>query len=400
MVFGLSTMASTAAALLLLGSSAHAATATAGVCSILDYKDVAVNATSGATDWGLAIWKAYTDCIVPGNGSTLLIPKGTYDVNALPTFTASKWTLQLEGTVNFLFDPIKNAGKTLFTWNSASNIEFCGKGTIQGNGDLWRPNRDLSKYPRRPRLVRFDNCSRVKMHGLTLLNSPMFHITQNNGNNSEFHHLTIKADNIGATDGFDVSGFNNHVHNVQVENGDECVTVKTPTNYFLAENITCTNSGGNQIGSFGKVGGVVAIQNVHYRNCTMIGSQVGARIKSWPTTDGYIRNVLFEDFKIQDTAYVMEINEFWCDGKDPVKFCPPATGSMRVSNVTFRDFVGTQAAASKRPVVRINCVNATSSGGDSCTDIRVEDAAVTSTTNLPYAFAHACGTGAGLPACC
>lgn len=52
------------------------------------------------------------------------------------------------------------------------------------------------------------------------------------------------ADHIGETDGFDMSGDNNYVHDVSVENGDECVTVKTPTNGFVAENIQCFYSAG------------------------------------------------------------------------------------------------------------------------------------------------------------
>ncbi len=43
----------------------------------------------------------------------------------------------------------------------------------------------------------------------------------------------------GATDGFDVSGNHNIVRNVEVTNGDECVTVKNPTYNFTAENIIC-----------------------------------------------------------------------------------------------------------------------------------------------------------------
>jgi hypothetical protein len=34
--------------------------------------------------------------------------------------------------------------------------------------------------------------------------------------------------NSGATDGFDVYGNNNYVHDVSVENGDECVRAHSP----------------------------------------------------------------------------------------------------------------------------------------------------------------------------
>jgi len=94
----------------------------------------------------------------------------------------------------------------------------------------------------------------------------MFHMTII-GNNNVVHDQKVVADTIGTTDGYDISGNNNYAHDLSVQNGDECVTVKTPTNGFRAERITCIGTAGCNIGSFGS-GGAAAVENVSYDTVT------------------------------------------------------------------------------------------------------------------------------------
>ncbi|KAI8843805.1 pectin lyase fold/virulence factor [Chytriomyces cf. hyalinus JEL632] len=357
------------------------------VCNMLTYAG-----ESKLADYGPAIWKAYTDCIQTKKGNVLLIPEGTYDVNMFGQFTrASDWTFQLDGNLNLLFAPDRNAG-TLLQWNRASNVVLQGKGTIFGNGGIWRPNGDLGKYTR-PRLVRFQDCTNIRVYGINLINAPMFHLTLDRCNDSIIDGVTIKADHIGTTDGIDIAGNNNIVRNVSVENGDECVTVKTPTNGVLIENITCVYTGGCQMGSFA-ANGHAEVQNVHYRNVTLIGSQTAAYVKAYPGTTGYIKDVLYEDFHMQDTAYVVGIDSHWCHGP-----CGPETGNLAVSNVTYRNFWGTQASNSARPLVKLDCLQA----GGGCSNINFEEFTVKSGRGTANYIKNACGVGSiphgGLGAC-
>ncbi|KAJ3242617.1 hypothetical protein HDU81_000062 [Chytriomyces hyalinus] len=357
------------------------------VCNMLTY------ASQGKlADYGPAIWKAYTDCIQTKKGNVLLIPEGTYDVNMFGQFTrTSDWTFQLDGNLNLLFAPDRNGG-TLLQWNRVSNVVLQGKGTIFGNGAIWRPNGDLGKYSR-PRLVRFQDCTNIRVYGINLINAPMFHLTLDRTNDSIVDGVSIKADHIGTTDGIDIAGNNNIVRNVSVENGDECVTVKTPTNGVLIENITCVYTGGCQMGSFAQ-NGHAEVQNVHYRNVTLIGSQTAAYVKAYPGTTGYIKDVIYEDFHMKDTAYVVGIDSHWCHGP-----CGPETGNLAVSNVTYRNFWGTQASNSARPLVKLDCLQA----GGGCTDIKFEDFTVKSGRGTANYIKNACGFGTiplgGLGAC-
>jgi rhamnogalacturonan hydrolase len=46
------------------------------------------------------------------------------------------------------------------------------------------------------------------------------------GENAEVYNLVLRGPFIGGIDGIDISGSNIWVHDVEVTNGDECVTVK------------------------------------------------------------------------------------------------------------------------------------------------------------------------------
>lgn len=62
--------------------------------------------------------------------------------------------------------------------------------------------------------------------------------------NGEVYNLIIRGGNKGGLDGIDVSGANVWLHDIEVSNRDECVTIKNPAQYMLVENIYCNWSGG------------------------------------------------------------------------------------------------------------------------------------------------------------
>lgn len=63
--------------------------------------------------------------------------------------------------------------------------------------------------------------------------------------------MVIHGGNEGGLDAVDVWGSNIHIHDIEVSNKDECVTVKSPASNMLIENIHCNWSGGCAIGSLG-----------------------------------------------------------------------------------------------------------------------------------------------------
>jgi rhamnogalacturonan hydrolase len=87
------------------------------------------------------------------------------------------------------------------------------------------------------------------IHDIALVDSPAFHLTLDTCNQGEVYNMIIRGGNEGGLDGIDLWGFDLWVHDVEVTNKDECVTVKNPSNHILVENIYCNWSGGCSMGS-------------------------------------------------------------------------------------------------------------------------------------------------------
>lgn len=153
--------------------------------------------------------------------------------------------------------------------------------------------------------------------------------------------MAIRGTNLGGSDGVDISGgytpdaspevtdllglgVNHWVHDVEVTNRDECVTVKSPASNFLIERIWCNQSGGSAIGSLSDG---TAIQNIIYRNVYTNGGNQIFMIKS-NGGSGYVRNVLFQNFIAQGTAYGLDVNQYW-------ESTPGSGAGVALSNITF-----------------------------------------------------------------
>jgi len=89
------------------------------------------------------------------------------------------------------------------------------------------------------------------IHDIALVDSPAFHLTLDTCNQGEVYNMIIRGANEGGLDGIDLWGFDIWVHDVEVTNKDECVTVKSPANHILVEDIYCNWSGGCAMGSLG-----------------------------------------------------------------------------------------------------------------------------------------------------
>ena len=84
-----------------------------------------------------------------------------------------------------------------------------------------------------------------------------------NSSNGELYNLVVRGADIGGSDGFDLSGSNLYVHDVEVTNRDECVTIKNPSSNYEINRVWCNQSGGCAIGSLGSG---TAIENIVYKN--------------------------------------------------------------------------------------------------------------------------------------
>ncbi|CDO76327.1 Glycoside Hydrolase Family 28 protein [Trametes cinnabarina] len=316
------------------------------ICNVLDY-----GGSIGSADIGPAISSAFTNCVLKHSGSTLYVPAGNYNMQTWVTLNGgSKWAFRLDG----LITRAAPTGGNMIAVQNANDFEFYSAnsaGGIQGLG---------------PRLIRIVTSNNWSIHDLILVDSPEFHLVIQQGSNGEVYNMAIRGANLGGSDGVDVWGSNYWIHDVEVTNRDECVTVKSPANNILIERIWCNQSGGSAIGSLSDG---TAIQDIVYRNVYTNGGNQAFMIKS-NLGSGYVRNVLFQNFISRGTAYGLDINQYWSSQS------PGSGAGVQLSNITFQNWDGNVVDGVQRPPVQLICAD-----GAPCFDITLNNVNMWSQTD-------------------
>lgn len=70
------------------------------------------------------------------------------------------------------------------------------------------------------------------------------------------------------------------------------------------------------------------------QNISVIRGNNIAFIKTYPGGSGYVANVTFANFRSKASTFGMNVNQYWQNTYEP------DTGSVTLSNLTFRNFSG------------------------------------------------------------
>lgn len=227
---------------------------------------------------------------------------------------ASGWAFQLDGLITLTTDG--DFGGNAIVIENGDDIEFFSSnnlGAINGQGYVMR--RDGTDQ--NARLLRFISVSNLSVHNVILIDSPVFHLIFNEVSNLDCYYITIRGADVGATDGIDLICTDNcHIHDFEVTNRDECVSVKTPSNNVLIEDAYCNHSGGMSIGSLDAditdSADAAAVSNITMRNIYSYKSTSILLIKTWPGGDGatgYVKDSVFENFWSYDCTYGLDIDQ-------------------------------------------------------------------------------------------
>ncbi|KAH8646352.1 glycoside hydrolase family 28 protein [Xylariales sp. PMI_506] len=335
-------------------------------CSVLDYGAANDNSTDAADSFEAA----FNECVLPNPGSRLVVPEGEYLLNRSILLPGGvKWALQLEGLITLAYGgnyAVNRDGLNLLdaiVIYNATDFELyssTGLGAVQGQGYIYRNSNNAI----RNNIVRIVSSTDVAVHDLILVDSSKFHLVLDGVENLEAYHLTIRGANLGSYDGVDAIGTNYHIHDIevpkillstsphsvilkfspkilQVTNRDECVSVKSPSNHALVENLLCNQAGSGT--SIGSLNVSASIANIHVRNVSIIQGNNVAFIKTYPGGSGYVTNVTFENFRSKASLYGLDINQYWQNT------LTPDTGSVTLSNIVFKNFSGSVANGVQRP---------------------------------------------------
>jgi polygalacturonase len=247
------------------------------------------------------------DTAAAAGGGIVLVPAGKFLTG--PFTLASSINLHLDkGAVILIsndltnYPIVKNRYQDSITASGAHDLEISGEGTIDGQGEAWwtafRANQAMTH---RPYLIKLSNITRLRVHGVTLINSPMFHLVPQNSTDVTIQGITIKAPaDAPNTDGIDPSGWNFLISDCAIDTGDDNIAIKpngsrAPGNKnFTVKNCVFRHGHGCSIGG-GTAGG---IEDLTVSNCTFDQTDYGIRIKTVRGNGGRLRNCIYENLKM------------------------------------------------------------------------------------------------------
>jgi len=354
-------------ALMVLGLMLAGVLAQAAEAKVLDVREFGAKGDGKTLDT-VAIQKALDDCGKAGGG-VVRLPAGTY--LSQPLQIRSKTTLLLEeGAMLKATDDPKDylpadvlwadvlAGKSkgpfthFLSGKKLTDVSITGKGIIDGSGARWwepaeEARRKVSGFTLpRPDLVRLAGCKNVKVTGVTLQNSPKFHLVPEDCDDVLIEGVTILApDGAANTDAIDPSRCRRvTISKCLLDVGDDNVAIKSgrkvPGREFACEDITITDcifkhGHGLSIGSE-TVGGV---RNVIVRRCQFEGTENGIRIKSYRGRGGRVEDIVYEDLTMKDVVGAITITSYYpkipaTDSAQAVTEETPKYQNIRIANLT------------------------------------------------------------------
>lgn len=325
----------------------------------------------GKTTDTAALQRAIDACSGAGGG-TVLVPAGRYLTG--PLSLASKIDLKLDKGAELLLsdntadykltgDPGRQRFQDCITAHDCHDLAITGNGTIDGQGAMWWANYVQPGKPHRPFLVVLDHCQRVLVQGVTLENSPMFHLYAPRCQDLRVEGVTIHApENAKNTDGFDPSGWNILANHCTFDVGDDCIAVKPShpivegepsCKNILIENCTFLHGHGMSIGGQ-TPGGLV---DMTVRDCKFDGTDAGIRMKAPRGQGGLVEKVLYDNLTMKDVKIPILVTSYYEDNSPGATPVDPAQDMA-------------QAVTPTTPIWRhIAITNVTATGARTCGEI-------------------------------
>jgi polygalacturonase len=208
----------------------------------------------------------------------------------------------------------------LISATNVTDVAITGSGTIDGSGNefwIWSDKAARSYPPGRrnvgrPHLIVFNGVQRLHIDGVTLTNSPMYHLVPT-GSDMLIENIRVVAPSDAPnTDAIDPAGTRIVIRNCEIDNGDDNVAVHAGSKDVLIEDITCLHGHGISVGSGTRAG----LAHMIVRRCTFDGTDNGLRIKSFRGNGGEVHDIWYSDITMKNVGRPFDINMLY-HGNDP-----------------------------------------------------------------------------------
>ncbi|KIJ65995.1 glycoside hydrolase family 28 protein [Hydnomerulius pinastri MD-312] len=293
-------------------------------------------------------------------------------------------SIELEGTVKFTDNMtywINNGfyfefqDQIAFWIIGGENIRVSGGGTIDGSGQVWYDAFATNATLLRPILFTVYQATNVVIENIKMINGPEWINFVNEGQNILYNGITINATSNSTnlaknTDGWDIYRSDNVVIiNSNINNGDDCVSLKPNSTNIVASYLYCNGSHGISVGSLGQYAGAYDIvENFTSTNVHMYNAENGARIKAFAGQGvgaGIVKNVTFSYFTEGNVDDPLVIDQCY---ETNATECAAYPSNVYIQDIVFTNFYGTSSGNEKSVVASLAC-----SPGARCSDISVDN---------------------------
>ncbi len=322
-----------------------------------------------------SIKQAISACHKAGGGK-IIIPAGIYMTGPIHLMSNVNLHLEENAVLKFYFDPEKYLPLVFSRWEGVElmnysplvyaygqeNIAITGKGTLDGQAGKgrwwdWRKNptwgwqegkvsqsenRNIlfemaeNKVPVKERVfpdgsllsppfVQLYNCKSILIDGITIINSPMWHLHTVLSQDITIQNLNISSFGPNS-DGCIVESCKDVIiQNCKIRTQNDCISLKSgrnedgrriniPTENVIIDNCNLQSGiGAFTIGSETSGG----IQNAFIKNCQMTSPYMGfgIRLKSNSLRGGLVRNVHFKNIEISQVSNaVISLSMYYNEG--------------------------------------------------------------------------------------
>ncbi|KAG6394807.1 hypothetical protein SASPL_145397 [Salvia splendens] len=251
------------------------------------------------------------------------------------------------------------------TFKSVTGVSIRG-GTLDGLGaNLWACKDSGKKCPEGATSMTFLNSNKIRINGLTSINSQKFHIIFDGCNNAKLQNIKISApDESPNTDGIHTARSSLvSITNSRIATGGDCISMSPGTSNVFVQNVACGPGHGISIGSLGWELNEAGVENVTVKSCVFSGTQNGVRIKTWARhSNGFVKNIYYEDLTMVNAENPIVIDQNYCPNNQN---CPDQSSGVKISGVTYKNIHGTSATEVE---VNLEC-----SKTEPCTEITLDD---------------------------
>jgi DNA sulfur modification protein DndE len=221
-------------------------------------------------------------------------------------------------------------GKDLTTWypseKSLLGNNTKGAGNIASGFDI--TNVAAFKDFLRPNMVRFTNCKKLLLDGVTFQNSPAWNLHPMLCEHITLKNLTVRNPWYAQNgDGVDLESCRfGIIDNCTFDVGDDGICIKSgrdeegrkrgvPTENIIIQNSTVFHGHGGFVIGSEMSGGV---KNLFVKNCNFLGTDVGLRFKTARGRGGVVENIFISDINMNMIPGEAILFDMYYQAKDPV----------------------------------------------------------------------------------